>query len=89
MRCGGCGAWQPEERLPMANDKRVAKRKLENLLMAMSRYRNALAAYRNKGDAAGEERYERALEFTCLRIRAHCAKNDLELPHDVPSEGAE
>jgi hypothetical protein len=73
----------------MANDKRVAKLKLEDLLMTMSAHRNALAAYRNKGDAAGVERCERRLEFTCLRIRNHCAKNDLELPHDVPSAGAE
>ena len=73
----------------MVDDKRVAERKLENLLMSMSRHRNALAAYRNKGDTAGVERCERALEFDYLRIRKHCAKNDLELPHDVPSEGAE
>ena len=73
----------------MADNKRVAERKLENLLMEMSRRRNALEAYRDKGDASGVERCERALEFNYLRIRKHCAKNDLELPHDVPSEGEE
>ncbi len=73
----------------MADDKRVAERKLEDLLMTMGRHRNALAAYRNKGNAAGVARCERALELSYLRIRKHCAKNDLELPDDVPSEGAE
>jgi hypothetical protein len=72
----------------VADDKRVAERELENLLMEMSRHRNALAAYRNKGDVAGVERCERALEFDYSRIRKHCTRNDLELPHDVPSEGA-
>jgi hypothetical protein len=71
----------------MADDKRVAKLKLENLLMTMSWHRNALAAYRNKWDVAGVERCERALEFDYSRIRAHCAKNGLELPDDVPSRG--
>ena len=64
----------------MAVDKRAAERKLENLLMTMSRHRNALAAYRNKGDVAAVKRCERALELNYLRIRKHCAKNDLELP---------
>ena len=73
----------------MAVDKRVAEWKLENLLMTMSRHRNALAAYRDKGNAAGVARCERALELSYLRIRKHCAKYGLELPHDVPSEDAE
>jgi hypothetical protein len=72
----------------MANDKRVAERKLEDLLMTMGRHRNALAAYRNKGNAAGVARCERALELSSLRIRTHCAKYGLELPHDMPDEGA-
>ncbi len=57
----------------MANDKRVAERKLENLLMSMSWHRKALATYRNEGDAAGVDRCERALELDYLRIRNQCA----------------
>jgi hypothetical protein len=72
----------------MADEKHVAKWKLKNLLMEMSKRRNALVACRNKGDATGVERCERALEFNYLRIRKHCAKNDLELPDDVPPEDA-
>ncbi len=73
----------------MADDKRVAKWGLEELLMTMSRHRNALAAYRDKGNAAGVARCERALKIDHSRIREHCAEHDLELPHDVPSEGTE
>jgi hypothetical protein len=58
------------------------------MLMAMSEHRGELAAYSDKGDASGVARYKRALEFDYLRIRKHCAKHDLELPHDVPDEGA-
>lgn len=42
-----------------------------------------------KGDAAGVERCKRELKIDHARIRAHCAKHGLELPHDVPPEGAE
>ncbi len=70
----------------MADDERVAERKLEESLMMVSRYRNDLAAYHNKGDASGVERCERALKLNYSRIREHCAEHNLELPHDVPSE---
>ncbi len=90
MRCGGCGKWCSEEKLPVAADKRVAAiRKLEDLLMAMSLHRRSLEAYRNKGDAAGVERCEWLLKYDYSLIRKHCIEHGLELPHDVPSEGAE
>ncbi len=73
----------------MADDKRVAIRKLEELLMGMASRRNDLAACRNKGDAAGVVRYDRALKLNHSLIRAHCAKHGLKRPHDVPPEGAE
>ncbi len=88
MRSGGCGAWRSEKRLPVADDKRVAKRKLEDLLTVMGWHRNDLAAYRNKGGATSVARVERLLEFDYARIRTHCGKHHLELPHDVPPEGA-
>ena len=72
----------------MADDTRVVKRRLEELLMAMGRNRRDREAYRDKGDAAGVARCERALKINCSLIRSHCAKHDLELPHDVPPEGA-
>ena len=68
----------------MADDKRVAEQRLEQMLMAMSRDRNDLEAYHNKGDAYGMAQYERLLEYDYSRIRKHCAEHDLELPHDVP-----
>ena len=73
----------------MANDKRVAKRKLEELLTLVSRHESDRATYRNKGDAAGVARCERELKIIYSRIREHCAEHDLELPHDVRSAGAE
>lgn len=73
----------------MAVDKGRAKRELEEMLVAMRGHRNDLAAYRNKGDAFGVTRYERLLKSNYSRIREHCARRDLELPHDVPPEGAE
>ena len=72
----------------MADDERVAERKLEESLMMVSRYRNDLAAYHNKGDASGVARCERELKIIYTRIREHCAEHDLELPHGVPSESA-
>ena len=72
----------------MADDKRVAKLKLEDLLTVMNWHRRDLAAYRNKGGAARVARCERLLEFDYARIREHCAEHDLELPHDVPPEDA-
>ncbi len=72
----------------MADDKRVAKLKLDDLLMTLSGDRRYLKVCRNKGDAAGVKRCELSLEFDYARIRKHCAKHDLELPHNVPFEGA-
>ncbi len=73
----------------MATDKREAKRRLEELLTVMGWHQSDLAAYRNKGDAFMVARGERLLKLDYGRIRAHCAQHNLELPHDVPSEGAE
>ncbi len=73
----------------MADGKLVAKRRLKELLMAMSRRRDDLAAYRKKGDAANGALLERLLKLDYARIRSYCAEHDLELPHDVPSEDAE
>ena len=72
----------------MAIDKRVAKRKLEDLLTVMSWHRSDLAAYRNKRDAFMVAQGERLLKLDHARIRVHCAEHDLELPHDVPPEDA-
>ncbi len=72
----------------MADDTRVAKRRLEELLMAMGRNRRAREEYSNEGDAAGVARCERALKLNYSLIRAHCAKHDLKRPYNVPSEGA-
>jgi hypothetical protein len=88
MRCGGCGKRRSEERLLVAADKVAAKRHFKEMLVAMSRHRNDLAAYSDKGDAFGVARCKRLLKFNYSRIRKYCAKHDLELPHDVPSEGA-
>ena len=73
----------------MADDTRVAKRRLEQLLMAMGRNRRDREAYSNKGNAAGVARCERALKINYSLIRSHCAKHGLKRPLDVPSEGAE
>ena len=72
----------------MADDTRVAKRRLEELWMATGRNRRAREEYSNEGDAAGVARCERALKINYSLIRSHCAKHDLELPHDVPGEDA-
>ena len=72
----------------MADDKRVAERKLKDLLTVISWHRSDLAAYRNKGDALTVARRERLLKLDYARIRAHCAEHGLELPHDVPPEDA-
>ena len=73
----------------MAVDKRVAKRKLEEMLMSMDGHRNDLAAYSDKHDAFGVKRCVRLLKLDHSLIREHCAEHDLELPHDVPSEEKE
>ena len=73
----------------MAVNKQAAKRRLDRLLMNLHGHRRDLEAYRNRGDAAGVERCERALEFYRRHIREYCVEHDLELPHDVPDEGAE
>ena len=73
----------------MADNKRVAKRKLEDLLTEVGWHRSAQEAYRKEGDAAGVARCEQILKLDYAGIRKHCANHDLELPDDVPSEGAE
>ncbi len=73
----------------MADDKRAPERMLEDMLMAMGRHWRDRAAYSDKGDFAGVARFEHLLNFDYSRIRAQCVEHDLELPHDVPSEGAE
>ncbi len=86
MRCGGCGKWRSEERLPVAIDKRAAERMLEEMLVTPSGDRRHLKVCRNKGDAFTVERCKLALKLDYALIRTHCAEYDLELPHDVPSE---
>ena len=72
----------------MADDKRAAERKLENLLTVMSRHRRDLASYVSVGNFPEVERCEQLLKAYHSRIRVHCAEHDLELPHDVPPEDA-
>ena len=67
----------------MADDKRVANRKLQEMLMYLHRHRRDMAAYRDKGDTAGVERCEQALKIADSLIRKYCAEQGLELPHDV------
>jgi hypothetical protein len=74
---------------PVADDKREAKRKLEDLLTVMSWHRSDLEAYRKKEDVFEVKRGERLLKFDHSRIRKHCAKHDLDLPRDVPPEDTE
>ncbi len=66
----------------------MAKRKLEELLKAVSWHRRAQEAYRNEGSASGVERCDSLLELDYALIRSYCAEHDLELPHDVPPEDA-
>ncbi len=75
--------------MPVADGKRVAKRKLEKMLMAMSGHQDDLAAYLIIGDASGVMRCERELRIDHSLIREHCAEHDLEQPYDVPPEGEE
>ncbi len=72
----------------MATDKRAAERELENLLTVMSRHRRDMASYVSIGDFSEVERCEQLLKAYHSRIREHCARYDLELPHDVPPEDA-
>ncbi len=72
----------------MADDKRVAERMLEELLMTLGEDRRQLKACRNKWNAAGVARCERLLKIDYALIRSYCAEHDLELPHDVPPEDA-
>jgi hypothetical protein len=58
-------------------------------LMGLHGPRRDLEAYRKKGDAFGVTRCERLLKANYSLIREYCARHDLELPGDVPSEGAE
>jgi len=73
----------------VAVDKRPAKRELESLLRVMNGHRHELAAFRDRRDAAGVTQCEQVLKYNYARIRSHCARHDLELPHDVPSEDAQ
>jgi len=70
----------------VADDKLGSRRRLKELLMAMSSRRDDLEACRNKGDVEGVARCERALELNYSFIREHCAKHHLKRPHDVPFE---
>ncbi len=88
VRCEGFGRPRSGGRLPVADDKRAAKRRLEEMLTVMGWHRSDLAAYRNKGDAFMVERCELLLKLDYARIRKHCAEHDLELTHDVPPEDA-
>ena len=72
----------------MAADKRVAERKLEELLMVRRWHLRKLEEYSEKRDAAGKERCDRLVKADNGRIREHCAEHGLELPHDVPPEDA-
>ncbi len=72
----------------MVTDKRVAERRLEEMLMTLHWHRRSLEAYRNKGDATGVGRCEQILKLDHRHIRKHCAEHDLELPHGVPPEDA-
>jgi hypothetical protein len=73
----------------VADDERIAEQELEEMLLAMSRHRNAEAAYSDKGDTFGVARCKRVLRLDRSRIRKHCARHDLDLPHDVPPESVE
>ena len=72
----------------MAVDKRPAEQRRDELLMTRNGHLRDREAYRDKGDAFGVARCERLLKFNYSRIRKHCARHDLELPHDVPPEDA-
>ena len=72
----------------MAADKRRAERHLKEMLMAMNNHRNDLAAHSDNRDTLRAARCEQLLKFNYSRIRKHCARHDLELPHDVPPESA-
>ncbi len=73
----------------MATDKRVPQRRLEELLMTRDWHRSIKEAYREKGNASGEERCDQLVKADNRRIREHCAEHGLELPHDVKREDSE
>ena len=73
----------------MVVNRKAVKRKLGDLLAYLHGHRSAREIYRKRGYAAGVERCERLLKLDYSRIRKHCAEYGLELPHDVPDEGAE
>jgi hypothetical protein len=73
----------------VAVNGRVVERELAEMLMAMRKHRKDLAAYSDHGDAFGVARCERLLKCNYSRIRNHCAMHGLDIPHDVPPEGAE
>jgi len=71
------------------DDKRVAIRKLEELLTVVRWHQGAQKAYRSEGDTAGVELCDGLLKLDYARIREHCAEHGLKRPYDVPSEDAE
>ncbi len=72
----------------MATDKRVAERRLVEMLMKRNLLVRDLEAYRERGGAYWVERCERQVKAEEGRIQEHCTEHGLELPHDVPPESA-
>ena len=73
----------------MAVSEKRAMRELEALLMVAKGHRDERTACHEIGDVARVTLCEQMLQLDYSRIRKYCAEHDLELPHDVPSEGAE
>ena len=73
----------------MAVDKRAAKRTLDELMMNVSRHRGYLEAYRKSRIAPAVAQSERILRYDYQHVREHCAEHGLDVPPDVPDEGAE
>ncbi len=75
----------------MAFDKQAAERELKEMLGMLYKPRSALDLFRKQGDRDTDrvKRCERLLKASYSRIREFCAKHNMELPPDVPEEGAE
>ena len=73
----------------MAIDKRKAKQKLAEFVVTMEGHRNNQGEYSRRGDAAGVEKCRSLLKLDHRHIREHCAEHDLDVPPDLPDEGAE
>ncbi len=58
------------------------EQKLQDLLMGVHHARQAVS----DGEASGKntEIPQRALRLAYARVRAHCEKHGLDLPHDIP-----